>query len=248
MLQKGLLTSDGHYNAEIYHLLNNKAHQSLLKLNFTHIDSIPGWKTFDITPIVLDWKQGFPNHGLQIRLTKDGKLLPCEGMLTKNEEDTAEQPSLTVFTHDHSSELLMGKLRASDVAAQQMRRRRNSKNTNSTAIPIKNADCHLKEMVVKAESLRLGSLHVLLPKQFNAGKCEGYCQKLDTKSLQKNTITSHADILSIYYRNTVGIQKAPSRCCKASSFKTIPMVFYDHSAKENIMAANIPAQVTKCSC
>ena len=64
--QKSAILGD-HYNADIYYLLNElSSHQSLLQLSFTHIDSIPGWKKFGITPMVLSWKSGSVNNGLEI--------------------------------------------------------------------------------------------------------------------------------------------------------------------------------------
>ena len=246
LLQKNSMTLGGHYNVEIYYLLNKEDLELPSKLSFMHIDSTPGWKTFDITPIVLKWKQGLANHGLQIKLTQDGNMVSCEGAFTE-EENSLEKPSLVVFTHDHSTEFP----KASHAATQQKRRRRHSDTsvtTNTSAKAVKNVECHLAEMVVQAESLKFGSMHALLPNHFNAGKCDGHCTKFDSKSLQVNGITSHADILSIHYHNTVGIQEAPSRCCKATSFNIVPMVFYDEVATEKLIKVNIPAQATECSC
>ena len=248
LLQKSSMILGGHYNVEIYYLLNKKVHKLPSKLSFTHIDSIPGWKTFDITPIVLKWKQGLANHGLQVKLIQDGNVVSCEGVFTE-EENSLEDPSLVVFTHDHSTEFLKND-KASHIATQQKRRRRHSDTSVATnaSVTVQNVKCHLKEMTVKAKSLKIGSIHALLPKQFNAGKCEGHCTKLDSQSIQRNGITSHADILSIHYLNTVGVQEAPSRCCKATSFNMVPMVFYDEVAKEKLIKVNIPAQATECSC
>jgi len=50
-----------YYEVNIYYLLNNNNVDSLLKLTFKHTDSSPGWKTFDVTPIVESWKQGWIN-------------------------------------------------------------------------------------------------------------------------------------------------------------------------------------------
>ena len=252
LLQKSSVTLGGHYNVEIYYLLNKKVLELPSKLSFTHTDSTPGWKTFDVTPIVLKWKQGLANHGLQVKLTQDGNMVSCEGVFTE-EEHSMEKPSLVVFTHDHSTEFPKEHEhnKASQAAIRQKRRRRHSDikvTTNTSAKAVQNVGCHLAEMTVQAESLIIGSMHALLPKQFNAGKCEGHCTKLDSQNLQRNGITSHADILYVHYQNTVGIQKAPSRCCKATSFKKVPMVFYDSTAKEKFIKVNIPGQVTECSC
>jgi len=254
LLQKSSMRLDGDYNVEIYYPLTKQAHKSLKslsKLSFMHIDSTPGWKTFDITPIVLKWKQGLANHGLQIKLTKNGNMLSCEGVFTE-EKDSLEKPSLVVFTHDHSNELLkdIKEDKANPVETQQERRRRHSdiSATTNTSTVVRNVNCHLTEMLVKAESLTFGSIHVLLPKQFNAGECKGHCTKLDSQIIQRNTIKNYADILSIYYRNTKEIQNVPSRCCKATAFKMVPMVFYDEKAEEKLIKVNIPAQAAECSC
>ena len=247
-------TLDGHYDVEI---LNRKTHGSPIQLSFNRIDSTPGWKTFDITPIVLNWKQGLVNHGLQIKLTKEGKALSCEGVFTE-EQNSLEKPSLVVFTHDHRSDSFVNGLkneRANHIATDQQRTRRNSnssaaKNASTTLenVSVKNVECHLKEKIIQTESLNTDNIHVLLPKQFNAGECDGYCKKLDPKILQRNTITSHADALALYYHNTEGVKGAPSRCCKATSFKMVPMVFYDEAVKEMIIKVTVPAEATKCGC
>ena len=255
LLQKSSTTLDNHYDVEIYSMLHKKTHESPLQLSFKTIDSTPGWKTFDITPLVLKWKQGSPNHGLQIKLTKDGKMLSCKGVFTE-EQDSQEQPSLVVFTHDHSPDSFINKIKkekASHTVTHQKRRTRNSDNSDATnvsatTIPIVNAKCHLKQMTVQSEHLSTGSMHVLLPKQLDAGICDGHCTKFDPESLQRNTITSHADVLSLYYHNTAGIQEAPSRCCKATSFETVHMAFYDETAMESIIKTTVPAKATACSC
>jgi len=248
LLQRSSMTLDSHYNVEIYYLLNKTAHESPLKLSFENIDPTPGWKTFDITPIVLNWKQGLINHGLQVKLTKGGEMLPCEEVFFKVERDSMEKPSLVLFNQGHSPNpgFLKGGLTTNHVPTQQKRRRRNS----NTSTVIQNQECHLKEMRVTSTSLSFGNIYVLSPKQFNAGKCDGYCKKIDNlhNSQSNNIITSYADVLSKHYYNTVGIQDAPSRCCVATSFDTLDMIFYNKVAKETILKKGIPAKATGCSC
>jgi len=41
-----------YYEINVYYLLNNENTDSPLKLTFKYTDSSPGWKTFDVTPIV----------------------------------------------------------------------------------------------------------------------------------------------------------------------------------------------------
>ena len=256
LLQNSSPTLDNHYDVEIYSMLHKKTHESPLQLSFKTIDSIPGWKTFDITPMVLKWKQGSPNHGLQVKLTRGGKMLSCEGVFNEEQEGTQEEPSLVVFTHDHSPESFVNEIKKEKVShtvTPQKRRTRNSDssdatNASATTIPVVNAKCHLKQMTIQTEHLTTGSMHVLIPKQLDAGICDGHCTKLDLKSLQTNTITSYADVLSLYYNNKGGIQEAPSRCCKATSFKMVPMAFYDETAAESIIKTSVPAQATGCSC
>ena len=250
LLQKSSVKLEGHYNVEIYHLLNKQAHKLSSKLSFVDIDSTPGWKTFDITPIVLKWKQGLANHGLQVKLTKNGNRLSCE--VFTEEKDSLEKPSLVVFTHDYSTELPkdIKKDITNPVESKKERRRRHSdiSATTNTSKVVQNVKCHLTEMLVKAESLTFGSIRVLLPKQFNAGECKGHCTKLDSQILQRNSVKNYADILSIYYRNTKEIQEVPSRCCIATAFHMVPMVFYDEMAQEKLIKVNIPARAAECSC
>ena len=104
LLQKSSTTIDSSYDVEIYYLPNKKVHESMLKFTFQQVDSTPGWKTFDVTPIVLSWKQGLVNHGLQIRLIKGGKRVSCEAVFFEGEQNSLQKQSLVVFTHDHSSE------------------------------------------------------------------------------------------------------------------------------------------------
>ena len=94
-----------YYEVNGYYLLNNNNKiDSPLKLTFRHTDSSPGWKTFDVTPIVESWKQGWVNYGLKVTLTKGEQLLSCKGVYSSGEqEDMLNTESLlVVFTHDNT--------------------------------------------------------------------------------------------------------------------------------------------------
>ena len=67
LLQKISIPGD-YYEVNIHYLLNNNNIDSPLKLTFKNTDSTPGWKTFDVTPIVENWKQGWGNYGLKVTL------------------------------------------------------------------------------------------------------------------------------------------------------------------------------------
>ena len=236
LLQKKSTTLDNHYNVDIYYLFNESSHQSPLQFSFKNIDSTPGWKTFDITPIVLSWKLGLINHGLQIRLSKGKQMLPCEEIFSQGEEDSINtEPLLIVFTNGHST-----------FFKHMLKEERKSSKGHSTAQPQKkkrNAEkvgCHLKEMMVTADSLSAGDVLVLLPKKFDAGICEGHCKKL-----QLSPDTDHAHILSSYYLDLSAI---PSRCCVPTSYRNINMIFYNKSTGEHILKVGVPARANGCDC
>ena len=67
-------------------------------LAFKHTDSSPGLKTFDVTPIVESWKQGWVNYGLKLH---GEQQLSCEGVYS-----SGDQPLLVVFTHDNTNKFL----------------------------------------------------------------------------------------------------------------------------------------------
>ena len=244
LLQKKLSTLDSHYNVHVYYLLDDSSHQSSLKLSFKNIDPTPGWKTFNITPIALKWKQGLVNHGIQLKLTKDGEAVSCEGIFAEGEQDPINtEPLLILFTNDYESEFFKHilkeerkSLKKNHVTTEQQRRKHR-------AVKVQNAECHLKEMIVTAESLSFGNLHVQIPKRFNAGVCSGHCKKL-----QPSLHTDHANILSLYYRNTLDISVIPSRCCVPTKFKKINMLFYNEKNRESIYKPNVPVQATECNC
>ena len=244
LLQKNLTTLDGHYNVDIYYLLNESSHQSPLRFSFKHIDSTPGWKTFDITPIVLSWKQGLVNHGLQLRLTRDEQILSCEGVFSQGEQDPVNtEPLLIVYTNDHGSKFFKHMLKEERRSLDENHARTQPQGRNQRAVKVQNVGCHRKEMILTADSLSAGDVHVLLPKSFDAGVCEGHCKKL-----QLSPHTDHAHLLSLYYRNNVDLTEVPSKCCVPTSYKSINMVFYNATSNEHIIKQNVLAQVNECNC
>ena len=70
------------------------------------------------------------------------------------------------------------------------------KERKQRAVEVQNVACHHKEMMVTADSLSADDVHVLLPKSFDTGVCEGHCTKL-----QLPPHTDHAHNLSLYYHN-----------------------------------------------
>ena len=246
LLQKKIETlSDGHYDVDIYCLHNKSSHQSPLQFSFKNIDSTPGWKTFDITPLVLSWKLGLINHGLQIRLTKGKQMLSCEEAFSQGEEDSMNtEPFLIVFSNDYDSTFFKHMLKAA---------RNSLKSHNTTTVQpqekkrnaakVQNIGCHRKEMIVTADSLSTDDIRLLFPKSFDAGVCEGHCKKL-----QPSPRTDHAHILSLYYRNNVDLSEVPSKCCVPVSYKKINIIFYNATKGEPIIKQNVLAQANECDC
>ena len=111
-----------HYDVEMYYLLS-EGHWSPLQLSFKHMDSTPGWKTFDITLIVTKWNHGLGNHGLQLRLTNRKEILSCEGVFSSGEEDPmSTEPLLIVYANDHKTPAKLLKKRSRDISNQQQNR------------------------------------------------------------------------------------------------------------------------------
>ena len=240
LLQKESAILGSHYNVDIH--LNQ---QSTLQVSFKNVDSAPGWKTFDITPIVLKWNQGVDNQGLQLRITKDKEVISCEGVFSQGEQDPMNtKPLLIVFTNDHDSEfftqMLKEETKNSHITTQSQKRRRRDAN-----VAIQNVACHRKEMVVKATSLQAGDLHMLMPKSFDAGVCEGHCNKI-----QLSPNIDHAHILSLHYLNdeNMKLSEVPSRCCVPTKYNKLNMMFYNAAAKEHIMKKNVLAKASECKC
>ena len=235
---------DGHYNVDIYYLLNESSHQSPLHFSFKHIDSTPGWKTFDITPIVLSWKQGLVNHGLQLRLTRGKQILSCEGVFSQGEQDPMNtEPLLIVYINDHDSEFFKHMLKEERKSLNENPARTQPQDRKQRDVKVQNVGCYRKEMMVTAESLSVGDVRLLLPKSFDAGVCEGHCKKI-----QISSHTDHSHILSLHYYNTLDLSAIPSRCCVPTSYKKMNMIFYNQANDEHILKQNVPVQATGCDC
>ena len=244
LLQKTSTTLDGYYNVDIYYIFNESNHQSPLKFSFKHIDSTPGWKAFDITPLVLNWKRGLVNRGLQLQLTRGKQILSCEGVFSQGEEDPMNtEPLLIVFTNDHDSKFFKHMLKEERKSLKNNHATTQPQERKRKAVEVENVACHRKEMVVTADSLSAGDVHVLLPKSFDAGVCEGHCTKL-----QLSPHTDHAHILSLYYYNTLDLNAIPSRCCVPTRYKKINMIFYNEANDEHIIKQDVPVQATECDC
>ena len=244
VLQKKSTALDSHYNVDVYYLLDQNNHQSSLQFRFKHVDSTPGWKTFDITPIVLNWKKGSVNYGLQLRVTKGKKSIPCQEVFLQGEQDTMNtEPLLIVFTNDHDSNFFKHMLKKERKLLNETQNTTQQQEGKRSAVQVQNVECHRKEMIVTADSLSAGDLHVLLPKRFDAGVCEGHCTKL-----QLSPHTDHAHILSLHYLNTVDLSAIPSRCCVPTSYKKINMIFYNKATREHIIKYNVLAQANECNC
>ena len=242
LLQKESATLGSHYNVDIYS--NENTFQSMPLISFRNVDSTPDWKTFDITPIVLQWKQGLDNDGIRLRITKEKKVLSCEGVFSQGEQDPMNtKPLLIVFTNDNDSafftQMLKEETKDSDAMTQPQKRRRRAAN-----VEIENSACHRKKMVVTAASLSTDDLRMMLPKNFDAGVCEGHCTKL-----QLSPNIDHAHILSLHYLNTnVKLIDIPSRCCVPTKYQKLNMIFYNVTADEHIIKTNVMAQATECKC
>ena len=231
LLQTNSPTLNGDYNVDIYYLLSEN-HWSPLPISFKHIDSTPGWKTFDITPFVIKWKQGLVNHGLQVRLTKNKEILSCEGVFSEGEEDPMNtEPLLIVYASDHNTPTTSLKR---DTTPQQQEM------NSSVDVPY---GCHRKEMVVKIDSLKINGVQVVQPTSVDIGVCDGDCSFLQGNQLD------YANILDLHYRNTEGsaITAIPSRCCVPTSFRRLPMMIYDERSRRfSLKSAAIV--VGKCTC
>ena len=234
LLQNDSAELPNHYNVHINFLLSENDTTSPLKATFKHIDSTPGWKKFDITSLAIRWIKGWRNHGLQVRVTKGEKVLPCDKVFPKKQDMQDSWPSLVVFTYDSNSRLLhrilKNKPTTSDVKTQQKR------NTRKVT-------CHLKKFVVTADSLNSTDVQILLPKSFDAGICEGHCTKLQLTS--KN---DYSYILSLYYLNNVKVNEVPSKCCVPYSYNKVHMLFYDTSKREHILKKDVAVKANSCIC
>ena len=232
-----------YYEVNIYYLLNGNNIDSPLKLTFKHTDSSPGWKTFDVTPIVESWKQGWVNYGLKVTLTKGEQQLSCEGVYSSGEQEDIlnTEPLLVVFTHDSTNKFLSEVLKdkkISDIKHKKVRRESNS----TSSIQTSHVSCHLQKMEVSNTAISAGKVHLMIPKLFDVGVCGGHCPRLLVESL-----TDYASILSLHYYQTRGHAGAPKRCCVPTNFEEIPMVFYDELTQESIFKT-VPVKATSCGC
>ena len=207
----------------------SESHYSTLPISFEHIDSTPGWKTFDITPIVIKWKQGLVNHGLQLRLTKGKEILSCEEVFSKGEEDLNTEPLLIVYANDHNTPKTLKR----DITPQHQE-------TRSAAVV---TGCHRKRMVAKIESLIIDGMHVIQPSSVDVGVCSGLCSY---SYLQGNQL-EYANILYSHYLNGEESSALPSACCVPTSFKSIPVMTY-HKARKTFHATYAAILVDECTC
>ena len=239
LLQKATLQTN-YYDVNIYYILREKDLESPLKLTFAHIDATPGWKTFDITPIAQGWKQGWVNHGIQIKLTADHHHLSCNGVFYKGEDEKDTEPLLVVFTHDYDSKFLEGLLKESKhstthITAKPQRHRRE--------ILVSHESCHLKKFTVNPEALREGNWHLVIPsKPFDIGTCGGNCPRIPLRAL-----TDHAKIIWQQYSYSNNLIAA-KRCCVPTEFNRILMLFINLKTSDVVFKWYDTAQVTKCGC
>ena len=222
--------------------MREKDLESPLKLTFAHIDATPGWKTFDITPIAQGWKQGWVNHGIQIKLTADHHHLSCNGVFYKGEDEKDTEPLLVVFTHDYDSKFFEGLLKESKhstthiTAKPQRRRRETLVNHNS---------CGTEPFFVDPKALsNSDDLKLLYPNApFNVDMCRGHCARLQR---DEAAVNDHARIVSLQYRYSG--QEAKKRCCVPIEYKSIQFMFYNKKTKEYKAMKSDTAIATKCGC
>ena len=239
LLQKISMPGD-YYDVNIHYLLNRESINSPLKLTFKNIDFSPGWKTFDITQIVDNWKQGWVNYGLKVTLSKGHQHLPCEGAYSSGEQEDIlnTEPLLVVFTHDLKNKLLSDALQSSSAPKSSKGKRQASKST----IKPSHVACHLQKMKVNSAAISAGDVQLLIPKVFDVGVCGGHCPRLQVESL-----TDYASILSLHYYQTRGHTGAPKRCCVPTKFEMMQMVFFNELTDETIYK-NVPAKAKACGC
>lgn len=237
LLQKKSPTPDSHYNGNIHYRMD-KSHKSLPKLTFERISSTPGWKTFDITPMVAKWEEGMVNQGIQLTITKGKETLSCEGVFSEAEQDPVDdEPLLIVFTKSHDSNNISEEVIATH---QQQETKRSS---------TQNDECSRKKMVITADTLTNTLVKVLLPKSFDAGVCEGQCTPPPTTSSLQHV--THAHFVYSHYYNTGESSGIPSRCCVPTSYKKITMLFYIYNVADkasSLVIKQVPAIAASCTC
>lgn len=242
LLQNNLTELPSHYNMDIFYLLSENATVSPVNKHFK-MDSTPGWKKMDVTSLALRLKKGWPpNHGLQIRLTKGKKVIPCKGVFAEEKdfnETHHNQPLLVVFTRDHNSKFLTKILKE----VTPMRNHTHTRQQKHNTIDVQHVGCHRKELIVTPDSLNSSGTLLLLPKRLDVGVCEGHCTKL-----QPAPNNDHAYILSLYYRNNVELSEVPSKCCVPTSYEKVNMLFYNKTNGENIFKIGVAVKAKQCIC
>ena len=225
LLQIKSPTLDGYYNVDIYYLLN-ETHWSPIPISYDYIDSTPGWKIFDITPIANNWKQGLVNHhGIQLKFTDMAKeTLPCEGIFSTGEDDPVNsEPLLIVYANDYSN-TPQKSLRKRDIITDEI--------VGDTL-----SCCRRKKFVVPFSDL---FSHVLLPKSVDIGICEGQCTSASLGNL------SYSKILDQYYHSTEG-SAIPEKCCVPASFRDLTILAL-HGTRKTLFISKLPISVTSCTC
>jgi len=225
-----------YYEVNIHYLLNNNNIDSPLKLTFKHTDSTPGWKTFDVTPIVESWKQGWVNYGLKVSLTKGEQQLSCEGVYSSGEQEDKlnTEPLLVVFTSDNTNQLLSEALKDKK-NSEKHRKVRDERGYR----PI-HGSCEVKELMVDYASLVIDDLEVILPEKLNVGACGGHCARL-----QPSSKFDYKNIVSLHYYHSK--EDPPKRCCVPESYKILSVVFNNTKTKETIYK-NANVRVASCTC
>jgi len=256
LLQKGPMAVD-QYDVDIYYLLSDEEFEPSFKLSFRQIKSNPGWKSFDLTTLVENWKQGWVNHGLLVVLSSAGQQLSCVETFSQGEQDDLPntQPLLVVFTYDYSSKFLEGLLSVNEISISQRENHEakreeptemeNSTQTNppDSRTNLRHISCHLQELEVNHTTVSIGNMHLVRPKSFNAGTCVGHCTRLPVKS-----VTDHSTIISLHNYRTKGLEGSPKRCCVPDSYEKISMVFYNDELHEFIVKEDVPVKAATCGC
>jgi len=258
LLQKSPMAVD-QYDVDIYYLLSDEEFQPSFKLSFKQIKSNIGWKTFDLTSLVENWKQGWVNHGVLVVLSSGGQQLSCAETFSQGEHDDLPntQPLLVVFTYDYSSKFLEGLLNVDDEISTGQGENHEAKReepteiangtetnpTDSAPTHLRHISCHLQELEVNHTMVSIGNMHLVRPESFNAGTCVGHCTRLPVKS-----VTDHATIVSLHNYRTKGLDGSPKRCCVPDSYEKISMVFYNDKLHEFIIKEDVPVKAATCGC
>ena len=227
LLQIKSPTLDGYYNVDIYYLIN-ETHWSPIPISYDYIDSTPGWKTFNITQIVNNWKQGLVNHhGIQLKFTDKAKeTLPCEGVFSTGEDDPVNsEPLLIVYANDYSTP--QKSLRKRDIITDEI--------VGDTL-----SCCRRKKLVVPLSDL-FPHMHVLLPKSADMGICEGQCT-----SASLGNRSYYSKFLDQYYHSTEG-SAIPEKCCVPASFRDLTIMAH-HRTRKMLFTVKLPILVTSCTC